>query len=173
MLMASYHVAGKNKWLAFAKADQIYRLVHKFKCSPEQIADETRNMRPREIKQTLEAYEYLINEVMPKVRKTTDPKFLESKWSHALEFVKNRELADLRKDPAVRKNFAKLLINNQIQGDRYGKAPQNSEKSSRQQSSQQWWLQEGRGDSQKRSILTARKNKSCDRSSGSRAESER
>ena len=123
MLMASYHVAGKNKWLAFAKADQIYRLVHKFKCTPEQIADETRNMRPREIRQTLEAYEYLIKEVMPKVRKTTDVKFLESKWSHALEFIKNRELADLRKDPGVRRNFAKLLINNQIQGAEVRKLP--------------------------------------------------
>jgi hypothetical protein len=116
MLMASYHVAGKNKWLAFAKADQIYQLVHKFKCTPEQIADETRNMTPREVKQTLEAYEYLIKEVMPKAGKGNDETFLESKWSHALEFVKIREMSDLRKDASVRKDFAKLLINDQIKG---------------------------------------------------------
>jgi hypothetical protein len=116
MLMASYHVAGKNKWLAFAKADQIYQLVHKFKCTPEQIADETRNMTPREIKQTLEAYEYLIKEVMPKAGNGSDQNFLESKWSHALEFVKNRELGEMKTDPAVRKTFAKLLKNGQIKG---------------------------------------------------------
>jgi len=115
MLMASYHVAGKNKWLAFAKADQVYHLVHSFGCSAEQVADETRTTE-RDIEQTLEAYEYLIKEVMPKAGKGSDQKFLESKWSHALEFVKNREMADMRKDPVVRKTFAKLLTNNQIKG---------------------------------------------------------
>jgi len=117
MLMASYHVGGKNKWLAFAKADQLYHLVHKFKCTPEQIADETRNMTPREITQALEAYKYLIEEVMPKAGKGSDQSFLESKWSHALEFVKNRELGEMRTDPTVRKTFARLLKNNQIKGE--------------------------------------------------------
>lgn len=115
MLMASYHVAGKNKWLAFAKADQIYHLVREFGCSVEQVADETRTTK-RDIEQTLEAYEYLINEVMPKAGNGSDQKFLESKWSHALEFVKNRDMAEMRKDPVVRKTFAKLLTNNQIKG---------------------------------------------------------
>lgn len=123
MLMASYHVAGKNKWAAFAKADQIYRLVHKYKCKPEQIADETRNMTKREIEQTLEAYEYLIKEVMPKTGKSSDATFLESKWSHALEFVKNRELGEMKADPSVRRTFAKLLTNNQIKGAEVRRLP--------------------------------------------------
>lgn len=123
MLMASYHVGGKNKWLAFAKADQLYHLVHKFKCTPEQIADETRNMTPREIKQALEAYEYLIKEVMPKAGNGTDQKFIESKWSHALEFVKVREMAEFREVPAVRRTVAKLLINGQIKGLEVRKLP--------------------------------------------------
>jgi hypothetical protein len=121
MLMASYHVGGKNKWLAFAKADQLYHLVHKFKCTPEQIADETRNMTPREIKQALEAYEYLIKEV--KAGKPADQNFLESKWSHALEFVKNRELGEMRTDPTVRRTFAKLLKDNQIKGAEVRRLP--------------------------------------------------
>lgn len=120
MLMASYHVAGKNKWLAFAKADQVYRLVHTFGCSVEQVADETRTTK-RDIEQTLEAYEYLIKEVMPKAGqrkagKPTDQKLLENKWSHALEFVKNREMAPMRKDPVIRRTFARLLKNDQIKG---------------------------------------------------------
>jgi hypothetical protein len=123
MLMASYHVAGKNKWLAFAKADQIYLLVHKYKCTPEQIADETRNMTPREVKQTLEAYEFLIKEVMPRAGKGHDQKFLESKWSHALELVKNREMAEIRKDPTFRKDFADLLIKDQIKGAEVRRLP--------------------------------------------------
>jgi hypothetical protein len=121
MLMASYHVGGKNKWLAFAKADQLYHLVHKFKCTPEQIADETRNMTPREIKQALDAYEYLIKEV--KAGKPADQNFLESKWSHALEFVKNRELGEMRTDPTVRRTFAKLLKDNQIKGAEVRRLP--------------------------------------------------
>jgi hypothetical protein len=124
MLMASYHVAGKNKWAAFAKADQVYRLVHTYKYSPEQIADETRNMSKREVEQTMEAYEYLINEVMPKAGgHRTDVTFLESKWSHALEFVKNRELGAMKTDPSIRKTFAKLLTNNQIKGAEVRRLP--------------------------------------------------
>lgn len=123
MLMASYHVAGKNKWAAFAKADQIYRLVHKYYCKPEQIADETRNMTKREVEQHLEAYEYLIKEVMPTSGKRADETFLESKWSHALEFVKNRELGEMKTDPSVRKTFAKLLTNNQIKGAEVRRLP--------------------------------------------------
>jgi hypothetical protein len=123
MLMASYHVAGKNKWAAFAKADQVYRLVHKYKYTPEQIADETRNMSKREVEQTLDAYEYLIKEVMPEAGKRTDETFLESKWSHALEFVKSRELGAMRTDPGVRKTFAKLLTNNQIKGAEVRRLP--------------------------------------------------
>ena len=123
MLMASYHVAGKNKWLAFAKADQIYQLVHKFGCTPEQIADETRNMTPREVRQTLEAYEFLIKEVMPRAGGGHDQKFLESKWSHALELVKNREMAEVRKDPGFRRDFANLLIKDQIKGAEVRRLP--------------------------------------------------
>ena len=123
MLMASYHVAGKNKWLAFAKADQIYQLVHKFGCTPEQIADETRNMTPREVRQTLEAYEFLMKEVMPRAGGGQDQKFLESKWSHALELVKNREMADVRQDPGFRKDFANLLIKDQIKGAEVRRLP--------------------------------------------------
>ena len=123
MLMASYHVAGKNKWIAFAKADQIYQLVHKYKCSPEQIADETRNMTPREVEQNLEAYEFLIKEVMPRAGKGHDRKFLESKWSHALELMKSREMAEMRKQPSFRKDFANLLIKDQIKGAEVRRLP--------------------------------------------------
>ena len=116
MLMASYHIGGKNKWQAFAKADQIYHLKHTFGCSVDQIADETRTTK-RDVEQQFEAYEYLIKEVMPKAGKNSDMNFLMGKWSHALEFVKNRELAPMRKDPGVRKTLGNLLIKNKIKGN--------------------------------------------------------
>ena len=115
LLMASYHVAGKTKWPAFAKGDQIYRLVKEHGYSAEDIADEIR-MNKKEVEQSIAAYEYLVDEVMPHAGKGSGEKFLEDKWSHALEFVKSRKLKELREDPKVRRTFAKLLIKDQIKG---------------------------------------------------------
>jgi hypothetical protein len=115
LLMASYHVAGKTKWPAFAKGEQIYRLVKEHAYSPEDVADEIRTNK-KEVEQSIAAYEYLVNEVIPHAGKGSGEKFLEAKWSHALEFVKSRKLKDLREDPKVRRTFAKLLVKDQIKG---------------------------------------------------------
>ncbi len=115
LLMASYHVAGKTKWPAFAKGDQIYRLVKEHGYSPEDVADEIR-MNKKEVEQSIAAYEYLVNEVMPHAGRGSGETFLEAKWSHALEFVKSRKLGELRDDPRVRRTFAKLLVKDQIKG---------------------------------------------------------
>jgi hypothetical protein len=114
-LMASYHVAGKTKWRAYAQADQIYHLRHTHGLTPAQIADETR-LSEREVCQYLEAYDYLVKEVLPQVSNGNGSDILETKWSHALEFVKRKNLEPFRKDPAVRKQVAKLIIENKIKG---------------------------------------------------------
>jgi len=115
MLMASYHVAGKTSWRAYAQADQLHelRVVHEW--TPEQIADETR-MTPKEVQQYLDAYDYLVKEVLPHVKNGAATDVLESKFSHALEFIKNKKMAPFREKPSVRKHFAKVLINNKIKG---------------------------------------------------------
>jgi len=41
---------------------------------------------------------------------------LEKKFSHALEFIKNKKLAKLRNDPKVRAKVASLIVNNKIKG---------------------------------------------------------
>jgi hypothetical protein len=114
-LMAAYHVARKTVWRPYAQADQIYELKHAYGLTPRQIADETR-MSEREVEQHLEAYEYLINEVLPHASNGNGADILESKFSHALEFVKRKNLAALRKDPVIRKQVAKLLVENKIKG---------------------------------------------------------
>jgi hypothetical protein len=114
-LMASYHVAGKTVWRPYAQADQIYHLRHTHGLMLSQIADETR-MSEREVEQYLEAYEYLVKEVLPHVSNGHGADILESKFSHALEFVKRKNLESLRKDPAVRKQVAKLIVENKIKG---------------------------------------------------------
>jgi hypothetical protein len=115
MLMASYHIAGKTVWRPYAQADQIYQLRHTHGRSVPQIADQTR-MPEREVEQYLEAYEYLVKEVLPHVTNGNASDILESKFSHALEFVKRKNLEGIRKDPAVRKQLAKLLIEDKIKG---------------------------------------------------------
>jgi hypothetical protein len=73
-------------------------------------------MPPREVEQYIEAYEYLINEVLPHAQSEKGQQVLESKWSHALEFVKRKGLAEYRKDPEVRKDVAKAIAENRIKG---------------------------------------------------------
>lgn len=115
MLMASYHVAGKTRWRAYAQADQIYELRNAYDWTTEQIADETR-MTPREVQQYLDAYDYLVKEVLPHIKNGAATDLLESKFSHALEFIKHKKMAPLREKASVRKDFAELLINNKIKG---------------------------------------------------------
>ena len=115
MLMAAYHIAGKTVWRPYAQADQIYQLHHTYKWRTEQIADETR-MSPREVEQYLEAYAYLVNEVLPHAVNGNGNDILESKFHHALEFIKRKNLANLREDPGVRKQLAKLIVEDKIKG---------------------------------------------------------
>lgn len=113
MLMAGYHIAGKTVWRPYAQADQIYELRHVYDWSSEQIADVTR-MTPGEVDKHLEAYEYLVKEVIPHVANGNASEILEKKFHHALEFVKHKKLES--KDPVVRKDFAKLLVEGKIKG---------------------------------------------------------
>jgi hypothetical protein len=115
LLMAAHHIAGKTRWRAYAQADHIHELVNIHKWSIPQIADETR-MTEREVQQYLDAYSYLVDEVLPHVKNGAGTDILESKFSHALEFIKHKKTALLRENPAARKVLAKLLIENKIKG---------------------------------------------------------
>lgn len=115
LLMGSYHIGGKTPWRAYAQADHIYQLQHKYKLDAEQIADELR-MSKREVEQYIDAYDYLVKEVLPKAKGSAAMDILEKKFSHALEFIKNKKLGKLRTDPKVRAKVAALIIDNKIKG---------------------------------------------------------
>jgi hypothetical protein len=115
ILMASYHVGGKTVWRPYAQADQIHELRKVHGVSVEQIADETR-MSPREVQHYLDAYSYLVDEVLPHAKNGSATDILESKFSHALEFIKHKSTAELRGNPTARKDFARLLIDDKIKG---------------------------------------------------------
>ncbi len=114
LLMAAYHVGGKTRWRGSAQAEHIHTMAKVHNIPIEKIADETR-MSEREVQQYLDAFDYLINEVLPHADGTgTD--ILESKWSHALEFIKTKKNETHRKNPVTRKVVAKLIAQNKIKG---------------------------------------------------------
>lgn len=126
MLMANFHIAGKTMWRPAAQADQIFRLVRELKVPIEQVADETR-MSTREVQYYLEAYEYLVQEVLPEATKNGGAdwqQILESKFSHALELMKGKKLKSIRDDPEARKDVAKLIAHNKITGVEVRKLPE-------------------------------------------------
>jgi hypothetical protein len=125
LLMANYHIAGKTVWRAAAQADQIYRLIKELGVSPQQVADETR-MTTKKVEQYVEAYEYLINEVLPeavKGGKVDKLEILEKKFSHALEFITGKRLKLIREDRKARKSVAKLIAHDKITGIEVRKLP--------------------------------------------------
>jgi hypothetical protein len=113
VLMASYHVAGKTGWRGYAQADSIFRQHRVHRLDIKDIAESMR-MGPKDVEQYIEAYEYLINEVLPHAPGDKGQQVLESKWSYALEFVKKKALTEFRKDPEVRKDVAKAIAEGRI-----------------------------------------------------------
>jgi hypothetical protein len=125
LLMANYHIAGKTTWRPAAQADQIYRLIKESNVSPDEVADATR-MSVKKVMQYVEAYEYLINEVLPEVEggsKVDRQEVLEKKFSHALELTTRKNLEAIRQDPVARKKVAKLIATHKIQGAQVRQLP--------------------------------------------------
>lgn len=115
LLMAAYHIGGKTRWRAFAQAEHIYTMVKTHEIPIAQIADESR-MTEREVQQYLDAFDYLVNEVLPEAKEGKGTEILESKWSHALEFIKTKKNAEHRNNPSTRKVVAKLIAQDKIKG---------------------------------------------------------
>ena len=126
MLMANFHIAGKTVWRPAAQADQIYRLIKQRKISAQRVADETR-MTKKKVEQYVEAYEYLINEVLPEAEKNGKldrQAILEKKFSHALEFISGKKLQSVRDNPESRKNVATMIAQDKIKGLEVRKLPE-------------------------------------------------
>ena len=125
LLMANYHIAGKTTWRPAAQAEQIYRLIEVSKVPAEEVADATR-MSVKKLLQYVQAYKYLIHEVIPEAEsggKIDKQEILEKKFSHALELTTRKNLAAIRDDPAARKEVAKLIATDKIQGAQVRQLP--------------------------------------------------
>jgi len=126
MLMANFHIAGKTVWRPSAQAEHIYRLIKERRIDPQRVADETR-MTKKKVEQYVQAYEYLINEVLPEAQlngKVNRQAILEKKFHHALEFVTGKKLQQARESPETRKTVAKMIAQDQITGYEVRKLPE-------------------------------------------------
>lgn len=126
MLMANFHIAGKTVWRPAAQAEHIYRLIKERKISAQRVADETR-MTKKKVEQYVQAYEYLVNEVLPHAQlngKVNRQAILEKKFSHALEFVTGKKLEQVRESAESRKTVAKMIAQDEITGLEVRKLPE-------------------------------------------------
>lgn len=116
--MAGFHVSGKTKWRAAAKADQIYNLIEISKATLEEVAAVTR-MTAKEVQYNIDAYKFLVEEVIPELEAASAEDkqiILDRKFSHALEFVKKPKLKAVREDPEARKGVAKRIADGTLKG---------------------------------------------------------
>jgi hypothetical protein len=110
-LLASYHVAGKTPWRKYAKAEHLAQLRNTHRLDVAEIARATR-MSPKEIEDNLKAFEYFQKELAP----GADAEVMEDKFSHALELIKGKKLADIRDDPEKRRLITKLIREDKLTG---------------------------------------------------------
>jgi len=110
-LLASHHVGGKTPWRKYAKAEQLSELKSTYGLTVAEIAQATR-MSPGDVEDYLVAFDYFQNELAP----GADPDVLESKFSHALEFVSRKNLDPIRKDPEKRELVTRLIREDKLTG---------------------------------------------------------
>jgi hypothetical protein len=116
--MAGYHIAGKSKWRPAAQAAHIYMMLEHSNATMDEVLAAT-GMTEKQVQQHLAAYKFLLDEVIPELGRASaaeKQEILESKFSHALEFIKGVRLKPYREDNVVRKNVAKMIAKDEITG---------------------------------------------------------
>lgn len=116
--MAGYHVSGKSGWRPSAQAAHMCMLLEQGGASMEEVATITR-MSPKKVQQHIDAYKYLVHEVIPELEGASaaeKQEILESKFNHAKEFISRRTLQPMREDAGARKDVAKMIAEGQLTG---------------------------------------------------------
>jgi hypothetical protein len=109
VLQGHYHVAGKNKWLAYEKAGHLHTMHIKLKMDEKAIA-KALGMREGEVIKNLQSYEVMTEKLLPKMKNGNG---LE-KWSFVQEFFKSKHLEDYRSKSANVDQFVSLVVNNKL-----------------------------------------------------------
>ncbi len=109
ILQGQYHVAGKNKWLAYEKAGHLHTMKTRLGMDEKTIA-RTIGMHERDVIRDLKSYETMTEKLLPKLKGGAG---LE-KWSFVQEFYKIKELEEYRSKPANVDTFVKLVATKKL-----------------------------------------------------------
>jgi len=108
VLQGHMHVAGKITWRAHEQAGHLFRMNRELKMKPAEISAAMR-MSETEVNRQIQAYETMTNDVIPRMKGDGREKF-----SHVLEFYKNRKLKDFRTDEKNVKLFTDLVVKDKL-----------------------------------------------------------
>jgi len=109
VLQGHYHVAGKNKWLAYEKAGHLYAMHTKLDMDEKAIA-KALGMREGEVKKNLQSYLVMTEKLLPKMKNGNGL----DKWSFVQEFFKSKQLEDYRSTTANVDQFVSLVADNKL-----------------------------------------------------------
>lgn len=109
ILQGQYHVAGKNKWLAYEKAGHLHHMRTKLGMDEKTIA-RVLGMREGDVATNLESYKVMTEKLLPKIKTGNG---LE-KWSFVQEFFKSRDLNEYRAKPSNVDEFVSLVVDQKI-----------------------------------------------------------
>jgi hypothetical protein len=109
VLQGHYHVAGKNKWLAYEKAGHLHAMHTKLKMDEKAIA-KALGMREGEVRKNLQSYQVMTEKLLPKMKNGNGL----DKWSFVQEFFKNKHLEDYRSKAANVDQFVSFVANNKL-----------------------------------------------------------
>lgn len=109
VLQGHYHVAGKNKWLAYEKAGHLHTMHTKLKMDEKAIA-RALGMREGEVIKNLQSYQIMTEKLLPKMKNGNG---LE-KWSFVQEFFKSKHLEDYRSKASNVDQFVSPVVNNKL-----------------------------------------------------------
>jgi hypothetical protein len=109
VLQGHYHVAGKNKWLAYEKAGHLHMMYTTLKMDEKAIA-KALGMREGEVRKNLESYQVMTEKLLPKMKNGNG---LE-KWSFVQELFKRKQLEDFRSKSSNVDQFVSLVVSNKL-----------------------------------------------------------
>jgi len=109
ILQGQYHVAGKNKWLAYEKAGHLHHMHTELKMDEKTIG-RTLGMHERDVIRDLKAYETMTEKLLPEIKSGNGL----DKWSFVQELYKRKDLEEYRAKPGNVDEFVSLVVNKKL-----------------------------------------------------------
>ena len=109
ILQGQYHVAGKNKWVAYEKAGHLHHMHTSLKMDEKTIA-QALGMRERDVGRDLKAYRTMTEKLLPKIKSGSGL----DRWSFVQELYKRRALEEYRSKPDNIDEFISLVVDKKL-----------------------------------------------------------